>query len=234
MTTRGIALPLTDAQRVTRALYLAGKVPLATLDSYVRRDAAELARMAYEFTNPEVHDAHVVMCPTLYYLLTEHNGGQDPCAPDPGERWSKPDSSFVNRTVDCSGGNAWMDGVDRLQKLRMATAVGYAGAFNTNSKIIDATRPMGPGSQPRCYEDVGRPYPGVGIVCKSGSPGHAVGHEGRVVGYRGANWDPKNRAHWALIDVVDCAARDGRSNMMTTGAGWFGTGALFLRCVMQP
>lgn len=225
---RGVVVQLTDDQRVTRARYLAGEVPLSALDHHVRRDAETLRLFGY---TPSLDQR----CLDLFYLLQEHNGGQDPTAPDPAVRWCKPSSTFVNRTVDCSGANAWVDGVDRYQPRRMAAAVGYDGWFNTDSKIIDARRVVTPRSGRRCYEDAGRPYSGATIVCASGSPGHDKGHEGRVTGYRGDHWDPRDRACWDMIDVVDCAERSpARTNARTTGRGWFGTGAMFLRCVMAP
>jgi hypothetical protein len=88
--TRGLVVPLSPAQVVARALYLAGKVDATALDEHVRSPAPR--------------------CPDLYYLLKDHNGGHDPTAPDPATRWRKPGSIFENRTVDCSGGNAWMHG----------------------------------------------------------------------------------------------------------------------------
>lgn len=230
MTKRGLVLPLSTEQIVTRANYLAGKVPLAQLDPYVRRDAVTLRQLG-GYVVPDLDHA---FCPDLFYLLKDHNGGKDPCAPDPADRWSKPGSSHVNRTVDCSGGDHWMEGTDRFQRKRQAAEVGYGGWFNTDSKIIDARRIIIPGSGPRCYESVARPEPGAIIVCRSGSRGHAVGHEGRIVAYRGAEWDPMIRECWALIDVVDCSASGRRANNMRTGSGWYDTAAMFLRSVMEP
>lgn len=215
--TRGLVVPLTPAQVVKRALYLAGKAMLDELDEHVRKDGA-----------PQD-------CPVFYYLLTEHNGGKDPTAPDPADRWSNPGSTFVNRTCDCSGGNSWMHGFDRYQPHRMRASIGYDGWFNTDSKIFDATLPLKPG-EARCFEDVGRPEPGTILTCKSGSPGHHIGHEGCVVGYRGAEWDPSKLECWDLVDIVDVSARGAgvRANNLRTAHGWFGTGAMFLRSVMTP
>lgn len=216
---RGVVLPLTDKQILQRALYFAGKASIDTLDEYVRKGGAPR------------------MCPDIYYLLKGHNGGKDPTAPDPADRWTKPGSTFINRTCDCSGADHWMEGSDRYQPVRMRKSVGYDGWFNTDSKYIDATSALQPGEK-RCYEV--DPLPNVAriIVCKSGSPGHDVGHEGRIVGYRGdiTKFDPKNRAHWDLIDVVDCSSTGAgkRANLLRTGRGWFGTNALFLRSVMTP
>lgn len=209
---RGAVVPLTPEQVVKRALYLAGKISIDELDPYVRKDGA-----------PK-------MCPDIFYLLKGYNGGKDPTASDPADRWSNPGSTFVNRTCDCSGGNSWMHGFDRYQPVRGAHV--YDGWFNTDSKIIDAKGPQ------KCFKSVGRPDPGTIIVCQSGSPGHTIGHEGCVVGYRGdlSKWDPKVAANWALIDVVDVAAVGAgkRANTLRTGRGWAGTGAMFLVSVMRP
>lgn len=229
MIQRGLVVPLTTDQIVTRALYLAGKRPLQALDEHVRKDHASLAEYGYPLVAGKA-----TMCSDLYYLLHDHNGGKDPTAPDPGDRWHEPGSTFVNRTVDCSGGNAWVHGFDRYQPHRMRKSVGYDGWFNTDSKIIDATTPLRTGER-RCFERVDRPEPGTIIVCKSGSYGHRIGHEGTVVAYHGLEWDPARFECWQLIDVVDCAARTPRrANWTTTGRGWYGTDALFLRCVMEP
>jgi uncharacterized protein (TIGR02594 family) len=211
---RGVVVPLTRAQIVQRALYLSGRVDIDTLDEYVRKEG-----------RPS-------MCPEIYYLLQNHNGGKDPTASDPADYWIKPGSSFVNRTADCSGGNSWMHGFDRFQPNRMHSTVGYGGWFNTDSKIIDACGPA------TCFRSVGRPEPGTIIVCRSGSPGHKIGHEGTVVAYHGDldAWDPKIAANWKLIDVVDIASNGhgARANTLHTGRGWYGTDALFLTSIMEP
>lgn len=204
-------MPLTPEQVVARALYLAGEVGADALDPYVRDPAPE--------------------CPVIYYRLNgdrdglpAYNGGKDPTAPDPADRWSKPGSTFVNRTSDCMGGAAWCSGFDRLQEERFGHL--YDGWINTNSMILDASGPR------RCFVPLERPEPGCLVVCKSGSPGHKVGHVGVVVSVPAA-WDPSSRACWEAISVVDVAARDGRANRRTTGRGWFGTGALFVRSTMR-
>jgi hypothetical protein len=218
-TKRGLVVPLTDDEIVQRALYLAGKASIDTLDQYVRKTGA-----------PSI-------CPAIYYLLKGYNGGKDPTAPDPADRWSKSGSTFINITCDCSGGNSWMGGFDRYQPDRMRASVGYGGWFNTDSKILDATLPLKAGEK-RCFESDPLPNRGRIIVCKSGSPGHTIGHEGRIVGYRGdiSKFDPNNRAHWDLIDVVDVSSQGAgkRANLLRTGRGWYGTGALFLKSVMAP
>jgi hypothetical protein len=221
---RGVVVPLTTEQIVKRALYLAGKATVDDLDEWVRKDNAPRE------------------CPAIYYLLTDHNGGKDPTAPDPADRWSNPGSSFVNITCDCSGGNSWMHGFDRYQPNRMRKSIGYGGWFNTDSKIRDVRMSLPP-SEKRCFKvaggdyfERGRPEPGAILTCESGSPGHRIGHEGCVVAYHGAEWDPKSRDCWALIDVVDVSAQGAgrRANLLRTGIGWYGTGAWFLHSVMEP
>ena len=160
-------------------------------------------------------------CPTLLYRLPYPQGGDDPTAPHPTH--TDPDGTHH---ADCMAGAAWCGGFDRKQAVRFAHL--YGGSINTNSMILDAI------GAAKCFVSVGRPEPGSFIVCKSGSPGHRVGHIGTVVGYRLAEWDPTVRSCWAAIEVVDIAGRTGRANKRTTGIGWRGTGALFVRSIMQP
>lgn len=216
---RGVVLGLTDQQIVKRALYLAGKLAIGSLDAHVRKTGAP------------------IMCPDIYYLLKGYNGGKDPTAPDPADRWSKPGSTFVNRTCDCSGGDAWMSGNDRYQPKRMRPSIGYDGWFNTDSMIMDAMLPLKPGEK-RCFEADPQPTPGRSIVCQSGSYGHTIGHIGKITNYSGdpSKFDPADPACWKAIEVVDVSAVGAgkRANLMRTGAGWYKTGALFLRSVMVP
>lgn len=239
--TRGLVVPLTTDERITRMKYLAGEVPLSALDRFVRKGEDELVRLG-GYALPEPFDTSRVFCATLYYLLEAHNGGKDPTAPDPADRWTVPGGKNLNRTVDCSGGGAWWAGHDRfmhqfrLYRESAATSPdGKPGGWaNTNSKILDARQPLQRG-EARCFEEVDRPEPGCVIVCASGSPGHKVGHEGGVLAYHGLEFDKRERECWDLIDVVDCASRGtSRSNKRTTGRGWYGTGAAFLVPVMQP
>lgn len=151
VTKRGRVVPLTPAQVVTRALYLAGERFGADLDEHVRSPAER--------------------CPVGYYRLPDHNGGTDPTAPDPFSRWS--DGGSPRRTSDCIGGAAWCSGFDRYQPQRFAHI--YSGWINTDSSLMDARGPA------RCFRDLGRPEPGALIVCRSGSRGHRVGHVGVVV-----------------------------------------------------
>ena len=212
---RGLVVPLTADQIVARASYLA-RLPGATtetLDKYVRKPPAPR------------------MCDWIYYRLQDHNGGKDPCAIDPADRWVL--TGQTNRTSDCSGGNAWMHGFDRYQPKRMAAAVGYDGWWNTDSKIIDATRIVTAKSGPRCFEAEETPFLGAIIVCKSGSRGHKIGHEETVIDVP-AEWDPRERECWAAIKTSGIRGSGAHANGLGTGTGWWNTGAMFLRSVMTP
>lgn len=205
---RGTVLPLTAHQRLQRALYLAGRVELAALDPFVRRETAP------------------AKCPDIYYLLKDHNGGKDPTALDPADRWSKPGSAFVNRTCDCIGGAAWIGGWDRYQPIRFSHL--YEGWINTDSMRLDA------GGKALCFEKLDAPELGCYVVCASGSPGHAVGHIGTVVGIPDG-WDRADRNAWIALEVVDVAKRDPHpANRTTTGRSWFGADAWFIRPIMTP
>lgn len=248
--TRGLVVPLTPEQCVARLRFLAGKVPLYELDQHVLDNLplpSEMLRNGYQAEalviargmevdgHREEARAYVlehassIYCPAIYYLLEDHNGGKSPIAPDPADRWTRPGGDgTVFRTCDCSGAQAWAHGFDRYQPERGAHI--YGGWFNTDSKMLDAMGPQ------KCFEPLNGPEPGSIIVCMSGAPGHKIGHEGGVVGYRGVEWDPNERECWGLIDVVDVAALGAgvRANTQRTGLGWYGTGAMFLRSKMQP
>ncbi len=213
MTTRGLVVPLTSQQVVNRWLYLAQELDASHLDEHVLRDGI-----------PE-------RCPDLYYLLHEHNGGKDPTAHDPADRWSKTIGGFVNRTVDCSGGDAWANGHDRYQPERFSYH--YDGWINTDSMMDDAQGRVPTHGKPRCFRLLDRPEPGASIVCRSGSPGHKIGHVGGVVSVP-LEWDPGELECWIALGVVNVAAYSGAANRRTTGRGWFGAGAVFVRSIMVP
>lgn len=198
---RGMVVPLTPAQVVTRALYLVGARSGHELDAHVRSPAE--------------------VCPTIYYRLPDHNGGDDPTAPDPASRWVT-DGGTNAVTSDCVGGAAWCAGFDRFQPKRFGF---YSGWINTNSMLLDARGPA------KCFDDLRRPEPGTLIVCRSGSRGHKVGHVGVVVSVP-AEWDARQLGCWQALGVVDIAGRSGRANMRTTGRGWWLTDAGFLRSKM--
>ncbi len=166
-------------------------------------------------------------CVTGYYLLKDHNGGKDPTAADPFDRWRKPGSKQVNITSDCIGGAAWCGGFDRYQPERFAHL--YKGWCNTDSILLDARGPA------KCFEEIDRPTPGCFVVCRSGSPGHKVGHIGTVVSVP-AEWDATKRECWEAIGVVDVASTGAgkRANTLRTARGWFGTGARFVVSRLKP
>lgn len=227
---RGLVVPLTPQQIVTRWRYLAGQVTIAALDDHVRTAGA-----------PSV-------CPTIYYLLREHNGGKDPTAPDPADRWSTDAEleryardrasgrtaiapPFENRTADCVACVAWGQGWDRYQPRRFAHI--YDGWINTDSMREDAA------GSAKCFRRVDRPEPGALVVYGSDPHHHthgvAVGHVGGIVGYRFAEWDPTIAECWAAIDVVDISSRGAgnRANLQRSGALWFAKDAWFLVSTMS-
>jgi hypothetical protein len=221
---RGRVLPLLAIERARRMLYLAGELPVSALDNYVdKRVDTILAINGY--VDPEHDD--VVYCAEGFYLLKEHNGGKDPRRPDPFDRWRKPGATFVNRTADCIGGQAWNGGFDRFQPTRFRHV--YGGWINTDSMIIDAI-----GAQ-KCFVPLDQPEDGCFVVCASGTPGHAVGHIGGVPKAPAKGFDRKDPKAWAALGVIDVASRGkSRANRRTTARGWYGTGALFVRSIMTP
>jgi len=169
-------------------------------------------------------------CVAGYYLLHDHNGGKDPTAPDPFDRWKfqgKDGEWHTAVTADCIGGAAWCGGFDRFQPVRFAHI--YGGWINTDSMIMDA---RGPG---RCFVELDRPEPGCFVVCASGSRGHKVGHIGTVVTVP-AEWDKQIGECWSALGVVDVASTGAgrRANTLRTGRGWFDTNAAFVRSIMEP
>lgn len=205
---RGLVVPLSLAQVAARARYLAGEAAADGLDPHVRSPAPS--------------------CVAGYYQLKDHNGGKDPTAPDPFDRWPFQDKDggwHTAITADCIGGASWCGGWDRFQPIRFSHI--YGGWINTDSMLMDARGPA------KCFVELGRPEPGCYVVCKSGSPGHVVGHIGTIVGVP-LEFDPKERDCWKALDVVDVASTGSgkRANTLRTAAGWFGTNAGFIRSVM--
>lgn len=216
---RGIVVPLTPHQRVKRALYLAGEVTIHELDAFVRKESA-----------PEV-------CPVLFYRLEYPNGGEDPTAPDPAARWKKPGSTFVNRTVDCQGAKAWIQGYDRFQPARGAHI--WGGRFNCDSELIEAAQ-FG-----RCFEFIDAPEPGCFVNYGSVDYDHdgdrdRVGHTETVIEVPSI-WDPDNRDCWVALQTVGARGVDGRTNQRYNGLAFYGRDkrgipkdAKFLRSIMKP
>lgn len=162
--------------------------------------------------------------------LPAYNGGKDPRAADPFDRWHKPGSDFVNITSDCIGGASWCGGFDRYQPERFAHI--YDGWINTDSMLLDAK------GVARCFELLDRPTVGCFIVAPTGSPGHAkCGHIGTVVEVP-AEWDSGAIECWRLVKVVDVASRGAgvRANKETTAAGWFAARKQggWVRATMRP
>lgn len=209
---RGEVLPLTAAERAQRMLYVAQLADITSLDPFVHREGAPLR------------------CPDIYYLLRDHNGGKDPRAPDPADRWQKPGSTFTNRTSDCIGGASWEGGWDRFQPQRFPI---YGGWINTDSMRMECRRVIGKKSPRRCFERVEAPVLGGYVVFESGAGGHPVGHIGGTPLGAPDGWNPSDRASWDALEVVDIAARTPRpANKLTTGRGWFAKDAYFVVPVM--
>jgi hypothetical protein len=212
MPERGRVLPLLPFQRVNRWLYLAGELPIAALDPYVRALRAPS------------------MCPTIYYRLPNHNGGKDPTAPDCATRWkSSVAATFVNVTSDCMGSAAWGAGFDRYQPVRFAHMFG--GWINTDSMIADALGPA------KCFRVLERPEVGCFVVAASGSGARteSIGHIGGVVSIP-SSFKRSSADSWRSLGVVDVAfrGRTARANKRTTGAGWAGRDAHFIVSRMVP
>lgn len=209
---RGIVLPLTQQQRLNRMLYLAKKLTIWELDEFVR-----------------VSPGTPSLCPDIYYLLKKHNGGKDPTAPDPADRWSKPGSDFVNRTCDCIGGMAWAGGWDRYQPKRFEHL--YGGWINTDSMRMDAAGPR------RCFVRLRKPELGCYVVFGSDPKklvhGVPVGHIGGIIDIPD-EWDERDRDCWKRLKVIDVASRTPRpANRVTTGLTWWAKDSYFVRSVMM-
>jgi hypothetical protein len=161
--------------------------------------------------------------------LPPYNGGKDPTAPDPFDRWVKPGGKNTNITADCIGGAAWCGGFDRYQPERFAHL--YDGWINTDSMLMDAK------GKAKCFVLLDRPTIGAFVVCPTKSPGHPkAGHIGTIIGVP-AEWDPEIVECWRALRVVDVASRGAsRANIETTGAGWYQARVQggFVRSVMTP
>jgi hypothetical protein len=242
MTARGVVLPLTAAQRVTRMRWLAGEATIDQLDAHVRRPSID---ELHTIPGYEAARMPLKIC-DIYYLLKDHNGGKDPTALDFADRWSAPDEiarevkakrealaaghtkwkrAFVNRTADCIGGMAWCGGFDRYQPVRFAHI--YGGWVNTDSMIQDARGPA------KCFKLLSRPEPGCFVVFASGQGGHKVGHIGGVIDVP-AEWDLTATTCWNAIGVVDMAARVGPGNRRGNPLTWKNAGGVFIVSTMTP
>jgi hypothetical protein len=213
--TRGIVLGLTPAQVASRAKYLGNVASAWDLDDHVREPT------------PKIVDG--------YYLLEGHNGGKDPTARDPWDRWHKDGGAFENRTADCIGGASWCGGFDRYQPERFPL---YDGWINTNSMIEDAL------GKATCFELLDRPAIGCFMVAPTGAPG-VFTHCGHISTVYSApeEWDHDNFDCWRHVLAVDVAARTpSPANARTSGAVWFGARksanathyTCFVRSIMKP
>ena len=166
-----------------------------------------------------------------YYLLTDHNGGKDPTAPDPFDRWSNPGSSFVNRTADCIGGASWCGGFDRYQATRFAHL--YGGWINTDSMLLDATGPK------KCFVALDAPVAGCFLVAPTGAPGfERCGHIMTLHTVPDA-WSIDDIATWKQLLGCDVAALGAgkRANTTHSAEWWFRArhdGAKFVKSIMTP
>ncbi len=176
-------------------------------------------------------------CVDGFYLLHEHNGGKDPTAADPFDRWVKPGSleGFQNRTADCIGGAAWCGGWDRYQPERFGYL--YDGWINTDSMIEDAL------GKAQCFELLERPEPGAYVGAPTGARGfEGCGHIGTVISVP-PEWDVDTLDCWRHVLIVDVASRSPqRANQVSNAGAWFGARyrhdvsrhAIFCRSIMTP
>lgn len=108
---------------------------------------------------------------TGFYLLKEHNGGKDPTAPDPFDRWTFQDhdgNDHTAATADCIGGALWNTGADRYQPVRFPY---YDGWINTDSMLDDVF------GKRQCFVPLDYPEPGCFAVARTGAPGFRLcGH----------------------------------------------------------
>lgn len=214
---RGRRLPLTADERRTRQLWLAGEVPLLALDNAIDKNIDRVLSIN-GYQTPHATATSIIRCAEGFYLLKDHNGGKDPRAIDPFDRWRKPGEAFVNRTADCAA-MQWSQGADRYQP-DLASYI-YGGWMNTDSIIVDAT------TRQKVYRQVRKPARGGMIICASGSRGHRIGHMGGTPD-GDEDFEYGNPASWDRLKVVDIAARNGRANRATTARGWFDTNAIFV------
>lgn len=213
--TRGTIVTLTAEQRRIRMLWLAQEATFKAIDVGITARYSHSDRIVPGYT---IITGDTKCCDG-FYLLKEYNGGKDPTAIDPFDRWSKPGSATVNRTADCIGGMAWCGGFDRYQPVRFAHL--YDGWINTDSMIEDAK------TVAKCFRFLDHPEPGCFVVFSSGSVGHAIGHIGGVTSVTG-EWHPANIDSWRGLGVVDMAARVGPGNRRGNPLTWYNARASFI------
>lgn len=164
-----------------------------------------------------------------YYLLRDHNGGKDPSAPDPFDRWSHEGSTFVNRTADCIGGASWCGGFDRFQPDRFPL---YDGWINTDSMLLDANGPR------RCFVPLDAPVPGCFLVAPTNAPGFTLCGHITTVHTVPDNFAIDDESTWKRLLGTDVASRGvNRANTIHDCTWWFQArhhGAKFVQSIMTP
>jgi hypothetical protein len=231
---RGTVVPLTATQRLNRMRWLAGLATIDQLDPFIAVKPRDLLTI-HKIPGYEGAKLPLKICAGYYRLNDKkgdgtsdgygaQNGGKDPTALDPFDRWQKKPSTFINITADCIGGMAWCGGFDRYQPVRFAHL--YDGWINTDSMWCDAMQSK------KCFRVLDRPEPGCFVVFTSGSNGHKVGHIGGVIAVP-AEWDGSKLECWQSLRVVDQAGRIGRANLEGNPITWYYAHGKFIIPTMQ-
>lgn len=169
-----------------------------------------------------------------YYQLSGHNGGKDPTAADPFDRWpfkGADGETHEARTADCIGGAAWAGGFDRYQPDRFKLR-GWDGWINTDSMLEDAR------GHATCFALLPAPVRGCFLVAPTGSPGfERCGHI-TTIHTVPADFAMDNPASWKALLGTDVASRgSSRANTTHDASWWFAArhhGAGFVRSIMTP
>lgn len=172
---------------------------------------------------------------SIYYRMDMHQGGTDPTAPDPADRWQhQGDDGKMHEaiTAECIAGAVWCGGFDRVQRVRMAHV--YEGDINCNSMVIEATK-FG-----RCFKVLPKPVRGCFLVAPTGAPGfESCGHiiTLHTVPEPDA-FDIDDIKCWEATLGTDIASRGPhRANTTHDATWWFRArhhGAIFVVSTMQP
>lgn len=170
-----------------------------------------------------------------YYLLKEHNGGKDPTAPDPFDRWpfkGHDGQEHEACTCDCIGGACWCGGFDRYQPVRFAHIAGYDGWINTDSMLIDATGPA------KCFVVLPRPVRGCFLVAPTGAPGFLKCGHIITLHTIPEDFDFDDIESWKKMLGTDVALMgSNRANTTHDATWWFSArnhGAKFVQSIMTP
>lgn len=189
-------------------------------------ELADVAARAKQLGLPDFTDG--------YYLLKDHNGGKDPTAADPFDRWPHAGADGISRearTADCIGGASWCGGFDRYQPVRFAHL--YGGWINTDSMILDAQGPE------KCFVRLAAPVAGCFLVAHTGAPGFtACGHIATLHTVPDVAWDDDDEDLWRHLLGSDVALRTPqRANQPCVPTWWFAArhnGAIFCKSIMTP